>query len=363
MSLQDIDRAERESGLRGWFAPRVDLSSIVTPNLATTSGFSYGDVFWSIDFHEDIRAAIHAARDLPLPDNFAAIHLRSGDVFYGEYRKFVHYTYKGVTLPVAKGMIEHLKAAGLGIVIFGQDGDVLEYLKREYGATLAADVIPASCTTDTQRAMFEIVLMSRGQRIIAGSSGFAKIAGWIGGRKVEGPTAFFTADEQSALSRRDLEQNAEKYHPLQTAFAYWYAYFVNRKNMPYQSSVALLEGAHEYDPDNQLYPIVLAALHFRHGHAPRGEQVLESLVSRELAVHEGPNLPCFGVLSAKTLGKHNLDEYFPDYVSMKNVREPMTMMFVAKVLSMQGHKVEAQQLFERCLAAFPARELEKFREP
>ncbi|MCR6656979.1 MAG: glycosyltransferase [Opitutus sp.] len=248
--------------LKGWLAPRLHLDEFLAPSLIKSPEFDLCWAFDQIRFTPTVQAMVTQGRQVPLPLKTAALHLRSGDVFYGDYRKRVYYTYKGLSLPIAKAIIARLQRDGYSILLFGQDGWVLNYLKEASGAILAYDLLPPGEHSNVQRAIFEIVLMSRCKTIIAGSSGFAKLASWIGGKTVQVGFKLFKHLEQFELSREDLAQNAADYPPLQAAFAYWFSYFYSRGHLTVEQSLSLVERAYELDPENQLYAIVIAALRF-----------------------------------------------------------------------------------------------------
>jgi hypothetical protein len=299
-----------EQHFAGWLAPRLDLKDLLVEQLCPNTKFNLGSVFNEIGFHEDVADAIRAAKSLGLPTHCVALHLRSGDIFYGRYRKHVHYTYKGVTLPIAKAVIREVVRAGQCVLLFGQDKDVMQYLKQELGAILLEDLDAPMFASSAARAMFEILLMSRCERIIGGSSGFAKQASWIAGCNVEHPADFFNHFEQTKISIEDLERNANIYHPLQTAFAYWYAYFYGRQSKPFEQADMLLAKAYEYDRENQLYPIKRAVNCFRAERFHEGDAVLRRLMYDEYMDVRSADLPLFQVLTAKILGNFNLAEDF-----------------------------------------------------
>ncbi|TRO13759.1 discoidin domain-containing protein [Ectopseudomonas mendocina] len=221
-------------------APRLGLDEIFGAKFHMPEYFGFSTLFDELPFAREVESAISLARSISLPEGAVGFHLRSGDIFYGRYRKWVNYTYKGVTLPLAKMVIESLVSEGRKVYLFGQDDEAIDYLCREYGT------IDIRCSIGeqlegmgrTQRAMFDLVMLSRFKTILAGSSGFAKQASWIGGGELVMPFHMFDIERQLNSIEGDLLVNADVYNPLQTAFAYWYAYYRGR-------------GLKRYDQDNR----------------------------------------------------------------------------------------------------------------
>lgn len=341
------------AGFRGWRAPPQDVRPMLEEQLRPSPEFSYRQAFDTIGFSPEAQKSLQAGYRVQLPRRVVALHLRSGDVFYGEYRKFAKYSYKGLTLPLAKALIAKQQKKGRGVLLFGQDNRVLDYLKEEFGVLLARDHMPSFCTTDHQRALFDVALMSRAEKIFAGTSGFARLAALVGGAKVRQPHDLFPVEEQSAMSIADLSENGDLYHPLQTAFAYWYAYYCARRAKTYQEAVSLLARAYEYDPENQLYPIVMAALHFRNQRPAEGERVLTAVYLRDSSECGDGTLPVLKILVARTKEQFNLSEYFPDFLTQKDSSLPHTLLCVATILNAMGEHVAAVEQLHFARAQLP----------
>lgn len=295
-------------------APRLGLQEILEPKRYVAEYFDFPRLFGELAFSESIAAAIALARSIELPEDAVGFHLRSGDVFYGPYRKWVHYTYKGVTLPLAKAAIREMVAGGRQIYLFGQDEAVMAYLCTECGATdITASMADALAPLGrAQRAMFDLVLMSRFKTILAGSSGFAKQASWIGGGTLVSAFQLFSVERQLDIFSQDLAANADAYHPLQTAFAYWYAYCLGRGRKHHEQDAHLLQQAQAYDPDNELYPLVRAASRYATGDFAGGEAILAEVFHHRQ--EQGRAVASvFTVFVARTAGAYNLKEFHVAY--------------------------------------------------
>src|SRR5690606_2210811 len=88
----------------GVSGPRTDLSDHISDAAEILRNSSPAQAFKKIEFSDEVNEAIALAKSTPIPDKAVALHLRSGDVFYTDYRKYLHYTYKGLTIPIAKAM-------------------------------------------------------------------------------------------------------------------------------------------------------------------------------------------------------------------------------------------------------------------
>ncbi len=306
------------------------------------STFDLRDCFASIEFAPAIKAAVDAAMAVPLPSPVACLHLRAGDIFYGDYRKYLHYTYKGLTLPVAKMMIGRAQQRGQSVVVLGQDDQVLSYLKEEMGVVLGRDYVPSMGSRAAQ-AMFELRLLARADVIMGGSSGFAKQASWISGSKVEQPESLFTWREQQAFGEDDLERNAERYHPLQAAFAYWYLFFYARRYRTVATGLPWLERASELDPANELYPLVRAGLLYRVERDDEAERLLERCLLLDSVSGTRETVRIF---VAKTLGKFNLAEFHPAYKAAAIRGNRYARFFSAVLRQAEGAADAAKKEFD-----------------
>ena len=326
-TYSSLYQSEIKNRLDGWISPRLELKEHFHEELLIDNTFSYKDAFLFLKFTDPISYSINLAKRIMNNDTYIALHLRSGDVFYGEYRKFVHYSYKGIVLPLAKAIIEQYLKKDFKVVVFGQDLQVLKYLKNTYKITTVEDFQEYHTFDTTQKAMFEIILMSEAESIIAGSSGFAKLASWIGAKNLKTPGNFYTASEQTSLIKKDLANNEDIYSKLQTSFAYWYAYYYGRHGKTLNEIQYFLKKAYSFDPKNELYPIILASMYYKFKEYDEAEMILNKL----FGLHEIFDLkkhPAIQVLTAKTMGKLNILEYikyFEETASEKNPYASLVM--------------------------------------
>ena len=328
--------------------PRTSLSDHISDAAEILRGTSPSEAFKKIEFSEEINEAISLAKATPVPDNAVAVHLRSGDVFYKDYRKYVHYTYKGMTIPIAKAMIRKFAADGHSVYLFGEDKEQIEYLS-EVGPAVNSFKINADKIASMdrhQKAMYDLVLLSRFKQILSGSSGFARQASWIGGGRLISPNDIFDAEQQHQISIRDLQENHEKYHSLQTSFGYWYAYYFGRHKRELCNSIDAMRNAIIFDPENELYPLVLSSLFVMKDDLSESRKVLETLFRDRHAT--GSLKEIFRIFTAKTLNSYNLLEYLPHIDRAALSGSFMHCALMAELSFSKGDHAGAAAYIERC---------------
>lgn len=334
----------------GVSGPRTSLSDYISDATEILRAASPAEAFRKIGFSQEINEAIALARTTPIPDKAVAVHLRSGDVFYSDYRKYVHYTYKGLTTPIAKAMIRKFVADDHSVYLFGEDREQIEYLSETGPAVnsfkLNADKIAAM--ERHQRAMYDLVLLSRFDKILGGSSGFARQASWIGGGRLISPNEIFSADQQHKISIEDLEENCDKYNPLQTSFGYWHCYFYGRHKREIEVSIDVIRKSIIFDPENELYPLVLSSLFIMKDDLSESMNILESLFRDR---HDtGSIQEIFRIFTAKTLNVYNLLEYFPHIDRAALSGSFLHCALMAALSFSKDDKASAASYMERCKA-------------
>ncbi|CAD7341732.1 hypothetical protein SPHS8_03656 [Sphingobium sp. S8] len=331
----------------GIAGPRTSLSDHISGAADILHDASPSDAFKRIGFSEEVNEAILLAKTTPIPPEAVAIHLRSGDIFYKDYRKYVHYTYKGMTIPIAKAMIRKFSAEGDSVYIFGEDKEQIEYLSQVCFAVNSSK-LNADKTASMERhqkAMYDLVLLSRFKKILSGSSGFARQASWIGGGRLISPNEIFDAEQQHRISIEDLQNNRDKYNSLQTSFGYWHAYYYGRNKRELHNSIDALNNAKIFDPENELYPLILSSLFVMNDDLLESQQVLETLFLDRHAT--GSLKEIFRIFTAKTLNAYNLQEYFPHFERAALSGSFMHCALMAELSFSKGDETGATAYLER----------------
>ena len=310
IDLEEL-RAQIKAADRGLLAPGSPLgpgsplARRIDPKAVPEVARGFSEEFARIGFHRDIDEAIRAARGIPLDATTVGIHLRAGDFMYGRFRLMNRFWDKAVPAPIARELIMRSRADGRHVMVFGQDAELIAELCETTGAVDAAALRPTTLGDRSAEAMFDLVLMSRCDRILSGSSGFAVQAASIGDNKpAEFHVDLVTPDESLEITRADLERNGDRYHPLQRSFAWWVAYYRLRHDMPYAEAAEMLEAAIEADPANPRARLRLAALSYREVDISRGDDVLTDALIADVAPGRDR---LWSVVALTQLGDRRLD--------------------------------------------------------
>lgn len=247
----------------GYLAQRNDnIKKLLKNSGYTLDPQDYKKAFDNIGFSENILSVINYARSLKLNDKVVAIHLRAGDVVYGRIRYVHGFTEKVIPLYVLESLIVTFKKEGYQVLIFGQDNSLCEYLKNEFEVTYSLDLIERPYS-QMEEAIYDIVLMSRCQKILAGSSGFAIVSSWIGGIELESYQNYITDEEAmdafNVAIAPDGVLNSNKVHPLLRSFALVFHTLSYEEHIGIDEKVNILEYALKLDPNN-IYSKMLLAL-------------------------------------------------------------------------------------------------------
>lgn len=276
-TVQDLlDNFNRNGALHIGHNP---LETICGPDFPQST-FVMRDCFDRIGFSDSILDVIESAKNVDIAGPMTAVHVRGGDIIYGEWRKRALWTYKGMSLPIAKATIQWALEKGDSIVCFGDDGEVLDYLSAEYGI-INGSALSAKFATEAERAMFEMTLMSRAVELIAGTSTFARVAASLDGIPIRQPEQIMSWTEREGACTGDLLINANTYDRFQSAFAYWYLYYDGRQRRSSRANIEWLNKAQEYDPENMLYPLVKAALLYKIEADDEAENVVRYALKRD----------------------------------------------------------------------------------
>ena len=326
------------------YAPMHGISEILPANLAPDQAFGLPEIFFSIPFSDKIQGAIDSALAVPLTERAAAVHLRSGDIVFGTYRTHGRrFLRKAVSLPVAKLTIETLQKQGYDVVVFGEDTRSLEYLRDTYGVTLASQFHTPEMG-GAVRAMFDITLLSRANKIWAGFSGFAQIAGDIS-RTAEFTDIHDAIDSATvrAYMARDLQEHGDDYHPLQTAFALW-TLFCLSASQPIEERTSLLDRAFSLDPTNASYLIAKASAQYEAGRDQEGSATLKSalLDSWEHGAKWG-GTAASKMLCANHLGKFHLHHFLPPLIEASKRKQMPAVMAAIMIAEAKGDHVASKR--------------------
>jgi tetratricopeptide (TPR) repeat protein len=285
-SRRDLRKAARGKDIRGWICNELTVLKRFRDTWTFRDFFGLrgpvntAKVFQKFGFAPDVEAAFAAAQKPAMVRPVAAIHLRSGDIVYGKFRRF-RFTTKAIPSALVKALVARLNALGMDTLLIGQDRATLEYLKAETSAFLTDDFGASDFGDPTMREFFEIALMARCHRIYSGSSFFAALASAIRGKPVDKISRLILGSEAAEFVLQELSAHGADYHPLDAAFGYQWVFRALERSLTRPQAEEILNNARNLDPENEAYALKLAALDFRDGLPDMGEQLLASLMESD----------------------------------------------------------------------------------
>ncbi|MBU2980659.1 hypothetical protein KO498_02420 [Lentibacter algarum] len=242
----------------------------------------YAKAFKRIEFSQNCHNAWEHAMALPVPENFTAIHVRSGDMVYGRYRYGDDFRVKVIPYPIIEHSIVTELERGHDTVLFGQDLPLRTWLTKDNGAIVSESL--GGCLGDSAeaQALHDVALMSRAQKIICGNSGLALLASMAGAVEYEQPfhamNKHLAAEVLVSSIRRD--KNTDELHPLVRAFACRYLFFLQKTAIAFtQEQFEMLDIALQNDPGNPFYSLSLACSYFEQGKVSQGDKILHELLT------------------------------------------------------------------------------------
>ncbi|HEY6722632.1 MAG TPA: hypothetical protein VI197_01335 [Polyangiaceae bacterium] len=271
ITAQLIADVRRDPKLRGlliehWYGPvPVEGHSHDAPALLRAA-------FARIGFSTAIQRVLAAARRVPLQDCIA-IHARRGDIVYGDYR-FRLFNAKYTPRAIVKAVIRSALDSGHRVLLFSDDAATLELMKQEYSVVLSSDLGGANFSSAEERAIFDLVVMSRCHRIICNRSCFAIMAHYIGKAPMHDIIEYYGKCEAKRSMLADLEQYRSQYTDLEAAKTYQYVAIELAAVVSHPERTALLSKASELDPDNYAYAHTRALDLMRRGELVEADRVL-----------------------------------------------------------------------------------------
>lgn len=303
------------SDVRGWFSAQHQIAVDYGTSVESACRLSPSDAFQKIKFNGETAALVQQARDIDLGE-FTALHLRSGDMVYGEVRKWGFWGNKVLNPIVAIDMIKQANAHGQKVVLFGQDLDWLRHIQAQHDIVVAHDFLGPEVTQSHMRALFEMVLMSRATRIVAGDSGFARAASMIGNKPVTSMFKMYSPIRYSDVTLAGLADVDKHLHPYMTAYSLWQAYAFGRTLRSVPQLIDIIETSHERDPENYLYLVILAALKYRIGHDAEAEALLEKHYALDPADAQSADHPLNKqIIFRYFTPKYSHEEQFTDFIA------------------------------------------------
>lgn len=265
----------------GYLVQQNNVSTILPYPYNDFNSIDYKRAFDKIGFSEEMKAAKVDAENIPLADKIIAIHIRAGDIVFGQFRWEPIFYGKVTPLFLLEKTITNTLEDGFKIVIFGQDDKFCNYLSEKYNLIYSKNLLRKNYN-DSQVALFDIVLMSRCQVIIAGSSGFATLASWIGGSKRKIGYEYFPKLEDKLEAFDQFYEDKEGFlysddiHPLMKAFSIIQFVYKFEKRLAVYEKISYLKECINLDNNNFYYKVFLTSLYYESNKIKEGDSYLES---------------------------------------------------------------------------------------
>jgi hypothetical protein len=346
-----LDAAARRRGLRGWICNEFRIPDFFhgDPDLIRPS-----ETLRGFGFSQAVNEALAAADRHLFPGPVAALHLRSGDIVRGKYRSMLDFRNKVVASTLVKSIASELSSKGLTILLVGQDRETLEYLRSETGALLSDDLGAAEFADETLRAFFEMRLMARCQAIYAGSSVYASVASTMGDIALVHPKTLFDGSRAAEMILSELSRHQSDYHRLEAAFGYQTAFLDLEDQISPARARDILEKAYALDPENDVYPLKIAAAFFRERDYRSGEAVLKALMTRQFETSPAMPLRAIGVLVCRSWRGLVMSKDFESFFAAAADGHPYAAACSAHILHIVFGKLKpARRMIARSLEAEP----------
>jgi len=224
---------------------------------------SFREAFASIEFHrrlEQLRSDVDA-----LPPIGLAVHLRRTDPTLPEARFGGVISSKQLPMVLMDRIVAGLRADGAeNILLLGNVQTFAAEMSERIGARTPDDLIPLTSGSPQEKAFRDFFLLSRAQRVLGGSSAFARVAQLVAGAQVIRPeTVLSTAEIRRLLWSAVMDGEAER--PLEATLASDHLFQRADIGLSIEDEVALLERTVELDPEDSTRWLGLLVRRIRSG--------------------------------------------------------------------------------------------------
>lgn len=308
--------------------------------------------FERIEFNENLEHARFIGNTLALGASPVAIHLRAGDIIFGRYRFIDRYHGKVLNVPLAEELIRHLRDIGHQIILFGQDNDLIQFLEEKYDTFSTSGICANHKFSFEQQAIFDICVMSRCEKIFAGSSGFAQLSSWIGSSPIVYPGKVFKSEKVTEIVKAYIEDknNWNRISSLHLAFALRNACVLSKNTIPTSEPYAtFMTQASRFDPENDSYPFSIAIAAYEQGNIGKAEEIIYGLLSQDDVQDRSI---AFILCTRSPTGEMMSDEFLK--ILRKHALHHLPMASLCLAISLNAQKkvdearIFAKQFFDGC---------------
>lgn len=348
----DLEAMAKRRKLRGWICNEFNALDFFSDDSAEPVAKS--QALRSFGFSPAVRQALDAAGRCRFPGPMAALHLRSGDIVYGQNRRGLVFVDKVIPSALAKAIIAELSSRGLTTLLVGQDHATLDYLKAETGALRTDDFGVGEFREETLKAFFEMALMARCQQIHAGTSIYAAVASVMGDKSCLGASALFSNSRAAEIITDELQAHPSDYNRLESAFGYRWAFRALEDEISPARAMELLEKARALDPENDAYDLKMAAACFRGGNHAAGDAILKSLMIGQSRLQSKIPLPMMRMLISGIASYRAMANDFEVFFAAARAGHPYAMACSAYILlEAMGDRRSAMEMMARLVKIEP----------
>lgn len=280
---------------------------------------SFREAFEGIVFHhqlERLRADVDA-----LPPIGLAVHLRRTDVALPESRLGGRFSSKQIPMVLIDRIVAALRAMGVeNILLFGNDQAFTAEMSESLGARTPEDLISLRPGSLQEKAFRDFFLLSRSERVLGGSSAFARVAQLVAGAKVIRPEMLLSSAEMRRLLWAAV-MDGPAGRPLEATLASDHLFQRADITLSIEEEIALLERTVELDPEDPTRWLGLLARRARSGDRKGAErtrrEIAERFAGREARAAERAR----GAANPREKGSHLTTADWQDLVSRGELDE------------------------------------------
>lgn len=188
--------------------------------------------------------------------NMWSLHLRSGDVVYGDIRKrYPRRRELSMTVPVAIDICRFAENTGKRVLVVGASNQDIDLVLSCCPNAVSATDIDLPPVTGFSAVFRDAILMSRCEKLFsAKDSAVVRLANFFGNPVWTTADDFYSTSSESDVLKSALDDREQmSCHNLQKAFVYYNLFILNWNREDFQSLDSYLNAAFELDPENISY--------------------------------------------------------------------------------------------------------------
>ena len=185
-----------------------------------------------------------------------AVHLRGGDIVYGEVRKqFPRRCDLSLTVPLAIDICRVAAKSDKKVIVLGATNQDIAFVLSQCPNAIGAYGIDLAAANNASAVIRDVVVMSRCEKLFsAQSSGVARLATYLGCPEWITADDVYTPDAHADVLKSALAQDAlAPCHDLQKAFVYYTLFVLAWDKDGFDALDSYLEMAFKLDPENLSY--------------------------------------------------------------------------------------------------------------